>query len=172
MCISYVYIFLCVSMFLSGWDVCEIIHFGNSFLKGMNSFILEFNSKPAVFSKLLRRPNHYAYEIGIEVLSRTPAFKLTMAPRQQETIQTQFPGLNTDLSFQVTTATAVVSQQLSPFVNTLVTSHTGNTYSIGVYCKFRLSTCSVSTAWKTIPYEKGQTHFCMNSHTSWTRVIG
>ena len=38
----------------------------------MSMGIFQFSSKQTLFSKWLRRPNHYAHETRIEILSKTP----------------------------------------------------------------------------------------------------
>ena len=50
----------------------------------MSIGILELSSKQALFSKWLRRPNHYAHETRIEILSKTPVSILRdLSPRPQ-----------------------------------------------------------------------------------------
>ena len=50
----------------------------------MDMGILELSSKQALFSKWLRRPNHYAHETRIEILSKTPVSILRdLSPRPQ-----------------------------------------------------------------------------------------
>ena len=50
----------------------------------MNKGILELSSKQALFSKWLPRPNHYAHQICIEILCRTPVSILKyLSPRPQ-----------------------------------------------------------------------------------------
>ena len=50
----------------------------------MNIVTLEIRSKQSLFPKWLPRPNHYAHEICIEILSRTPVSILKyLSPRPQ-----------------------------------------------------------------------------------------
>ena len=70
-------------MLLSGWHIWE-----NTFWERvpgkMNMVTLEIRSKQTLFPKWLPRPNHYAHEICIEILSRTPVSILNyLSPRPQ-----------------------------------------------------------------------------------------
>ena len=54
----------------------------------MNMVTLELRSKQTLFSKWLPRPNHYAHEICIEILCRTPVSILKyLSPRPQNHTQ-------------------------------------------------------------------------------------
>ena len=62
--------------------------FGEHVPGKMNMVMLEIRSKQTLFSKWLPRPNHYAHEICIEFLSRTPvSFLKYLSPRPQNHIK-------------------------------------------------------------------------------------
>ena len=70
----YIYIYILYSIYVYPFRLQHLGKnpFGELFPGKMNIVILEVRSKQALFWKWLPRPNHYAHETRIEILSRTP----------------------------------------------------------------------------------------------------